>query len=150
MRRLVVITALAAAAFVAGEIQAQDGPKSVWEGVYTEAQAERGKAAYVTSCASCHGADLAGSGEARPLAGSEILTSWNGLPVGELFERTRSTMPITAPGSLDPAAYADILAYMLKSNGLPAGLAELAPRPEALSGIRIDAVKPAAGAPTAP
>lgn len=150
MRRLVVITALAAAALVAGQIQAQDGPKSVWDGVYTEAQAERGKAAYTDSCASCHGPDLAGGGEAKPLAGPEFLSNWNGLPVAELFERTRNTMPIQAPGSLDPAAYADILAYMLKTNGLPAGQAELAPRAEALSGIRIDAAKPAAGAPTAP
>ena len=150
MRRLVVITALAAAVFVAGEIQAQGGPKSVWEGVYTEAQAERGKTAYTASCASCHGPDLAGGGEASPLAGPEFLAGWNGLPVAELFERARTTMPIQAPGSLDPAAYADILAYMLKVSGLPAGQAELAPRGEALSGIRIDAVKPTAGAPTAP
>ena len=150
MRALTVIAALAAAAFVAGEIRAQDGPRSVWDGVYTEAQAERGKAAYTTSCASSHAPDLAGGGESNPLAGPEFLASWNGLAVGELFERTRSTMPIQAPGSLEPAAYADILAYMFKTNGFPAGQAELAAHGEALSGIRIDAAKPAAGAPSGP
>jgi broad specificity phosphatase PhoE len=59
----------------------------VWDGVYTEAQAERGKAAYTQSCVFCHGPELAGTGEAKPLAGPEFLSSWNGLSVGELLDR---------------------------------------------------------------
>jgi mono/diheme cytochrome c family protein len=151
MRRFVVITALAAAACLAGEIRAQDGPKSVWGGVYAEAQAERGKAAYATSCAMCHGPDLAGGGEAPALTGPTFLSSWNGHGVGELFERTSTTMPLQAPGSLEAAAYADILAYLFKANGFPAGQADLSADKETLGAIRIDTVKPAAGAaPAAP
>jgi mono/diheme cytochrome c family protein/streptogramin lyase len=144
MRRGIAIAALAAlaGALLAGQLAAQEGPKSVWDGVYSEAQAERGLAAYAQHCHSCHGGDLAGVGEAKPLAGPEFLANWSGLSLGELFDRTRTSMPIQAPGSLDRAAYADILAYVLKVNGFPAGQAELAQRAEYLSGIRIDAQKP--------
>ena len=34
--------------------------KTVWEGVYSAAQAERGKAAYGAKCSMCHLADLTG------------------------------------------------------------------------------------------
>ena len=151
MRGAGIITALAVGLGVlaAGEMRAQDGPKSVWDGVYTEAQAERGKAAYSTSCVFCHGAELAGTGEAKPLAGPEFLSSWNGLTVGELLDRTRTTMPQENPASLDRAAYADILAYLLKFNGFPAGPAELAQRSEMLASVRIDAARPETPKPAA-
>jgi hypothetical protein len=42
-----------------------------------------------------------------------------------LVERTRSTMPPTAAGSLSQNTYFDIVAYLLQMNGLPAGSAEL-------------------------
>ena len=146
MRRGVLIAALAAGALLAGELWAQDAPKSVWDGVYTEAQATRGQAAYTEHCGGCHGAALAGTGEAKPLAGPEFLSSWNGLSVGELADRTRTTMPLDAPGTLDRAVVADILAYVLKFNGFPAGQAELPQKTEFLTGIRIDAFKPSASA----
>ena len=144
MRRTGIITAAAVGlgVLLAGQLRAQEGPKSVWDGVYTDAQAERGKAAYTQSCVFCHGPELAGTGEAKPLAGPEFLSSWNGLSVGELLDRTRTTMPQEAPASLDRATYADILAYLLKFNGFPAGQTELAQRAEFLTGIRIDAFKP--------
>jgi len=148
MRGAGYIAALAVGAglLLGGPLQAQDGPKSVWDGVYTEAQAERGLAAYAQHCNACHGGDLAGTGEAKPLAGPEFLSGWNGLSLGELFDRTRTSMPIQAPASLDRAVYADILAYVLKFNGFPAGQAELAQKSEFLAGIRIDAQKPQASA----
>ena len=151
MRGAGFIMALATGAgvLVAGELRAQSGPTSVWDGVYTEAQAERGKAAYTQSCVFCHGQDLAGTGEAKAVAGPEFLSSWNGLSVGELLDRTRTTMPQQQPASLDRAAYADILAYMLQFNGFPAGQTELAQRSEFLTGVRIDAFKPEAPKPAA-
>jgi len=133
------VAALAVAAFVlaAGE----DGGRSVWGGVYTDAQAERGAEAYQASCQSCHGAQLTGQGEAKPLTGASFLSNWNGLSVGDLFERVRTTMPINAPKSLPRGAYADILAYVLKFNGFPAGAAELPGRAEMLADIRFDAFR---------
>jgi sugar lactone lactonase YvrE/mono/diheme cytochrome c family protein len=144
-----LIAAGAAAAVLlgaAGTLLAQDASRSVWTGVYTDAQAQRGQAAYATNCQACHGAQLAGVGEAKPLAGPEFLANWNGLSVGDLFERVRTTMPQNAPRSLTHEAYADILAYLLKFNGFPAGAQELAPRAEMLTSIRIDALRPASSA----
>lgn len=145
-RRAGLVVALAAGTLilVVGEPLAQDTSKSVWDGVYTEAQAERGAAAYAQNCARCHGQQLAGTGESKPLAGPEFLSNWSGLSVGDLFERARTTMPLDKPGSLGRETYADVLAYMLKFNGFPAGLAELDHRSEVLAGIRIDAFKPSA------
>ncbi|HEY2660180.1 MAG TPA: c-type cytochrome [Caulobacteraceae bacterium] len=143
---IALIGALAAAVvvLVVGAPLAQDGSRSVWDGVYTDAQAERGAAAYEKNCAKCHGEQLTGTGEAKPLAGPEFLSTWNGLSMGDLFDRTRTTMPMDAPRSLGGETYADILAYVLKFNGFPAGHAELDHRGEFLAGVRIDAFKPSA------
>lgn len=133
-------------ALAAGELWAQEASKSVWDGVYTEAQAERGRAAYAQNCASCHGQQLAGTGEAKPLVGPEFLSNWGGLTMADLFDRTRTTMPLDRPATLGREAYADVLAYVLKFNGFPVGTSELARRSEILATIRIEAEKPAAAA----
>src|SRR6185369_14585331 len=67
--------------------------RSVWDGVYTSAQAERGAALYANNCASCHGSALGGGESAPPLTGGEFSSNWYGLTVGDLFERIRITMP---------------------------------------------------------
>jgi len=136
--------AAGAAALAAAEPQAQDTPRSVWDGVYTEAQAERGASAYAQNCSKCHGASLAGLGEAKPLTGPEFLSIWNGLTLGDLFDRSRKTMPLDKPASLSRDTYADIVAYVLKFNGFPAGGAELDRRSEVLAGISFEAFKPQA------
>ena len=142
-RPLALAVVAAALALIVGET----GERTVWSGVYTEAQAERGAAAYAAHCQVCHGAQLTGVGEAKPLSGSAFLSSWNGLTVGDLFDRVRSTMPATAPKSLPRETYADVLAYLLKFNGFPAGQTDLPGRVEALADIRIDPFASAALAP---
>ena len=117
----------------------QAGARTVWSGVYTKAQADRGAEAYASHCQGCHGGNLEGQGEAKPLTGAGFLSNWDGLSVGELFDRIRTTMPQDAPKSLPREAYADILAYMLKFNGFPAGTSELPAKTESLADIRIDA-----------
>jgi sugar lactone lactonase YvrE len=129
--------AFAALVLAAGE----EGGRTLWSGVYSEAQAERGAQAYQANCESCHGANLTGQGEAKPLSGTSFLSGWNGLSVGDLFERVRSTMPMTAPKSLPRETYADILAYVLKFNGFPAGGRDLPARAEMLADIRFDAFR---------
>jgi mono/diheme cytochrome c family protein/sugar lactone lactonase YvrE len=145
---VVLIGALAAGTIIlaAGVPFAQDATRSVWDGVYTEAQAQRGQAAYAQSCVRCHGPGLAGVGEAKPLTGPEFLSNWNGLTLADLFDRTRTTMPIDNPRSLSAETYADILAYVLKYDGFPAGKTELDHRGEVLASIHIDAFKPSASA----
>jgi mono/diheme cytochrome c family protein len=116
--------------------------RSVWDGVYTAEQAKRGEARYNQLCASCHSETLGGGESAPPLAAGEFLDTWNGLTVGELFERTRKTMPQDKPSSLTREQTADILAYILSGNRFPAGKTELPRATEVLMEIRIEATKP--------
>jgi S-disulfanyl-L-cysteine oxidoreductase SoxD len=123
-------------------IGASQGQRSVWDGVYTAEQAKRGQARYNELCSSCHGDSLAGGESAPPLAGGEFLANWNTLTVGDLFDRTRSTMPQSKPGSLSRETNAEILAYLLSANQFPAGKEVLPQGSEVLKEIRIEAVKP--------
>lgn len=115
--------------------------KSVWDGVYTEEQANRGKQGYAEQCASCHGPELTGGEMAPALAGGEFLAGWDGLTVGDLFERIRISMPQNAPGSLSGAQNADILAFMFAANKFPAGTTELAKDAMVLKSIKFEAKK---------
>ena len=116
--------------------------RSVWDGVYTDEQAKRGQERYQNLCASCHGDSLEGGESAPPLAGGSFLANWNTLSVGELFDRTRNTMPQSKPGSLGREANAEIMAYLLSANQFPAGKEALPQQSEVLKEIRIEAVKP--------
>lgn len=115
--------------------------RTVSDGVYTDAQAERGLAAYKTSCVECHGGDLTGDGFAPALAGPEFMGNWTDLSVGDLFERIRISMPPSGAASVTPAAKADIVAYMLKFNEFPAGTTELEAKLEVLKQIKIEQKK---------
>lgn len=138
-------TLLAAGALLAGSaLQAQSAERSTWSGIFTDAQAERGRAAYATNCAACHGATLGGTGEAPGLNGGEFLATWNGLSVGDLFDRIRTTMPFDRPGMLSREVYADTLAFLLKTNGFPSGQAELSGRSEMLAAIPFVTARPSA------
>ena len=116
--------------------------RSVWDGVFTGEQAKRGQARYVELCASCHGDTLAGGESAPPLAGGEFLSNWNTLTVGDLFDRTRATMPQNKPASLSREANAEIMAFLLSANQFPEGKQALPQNSEVLREIRIEAVKP--------
>ena len=106
----------------AGSAQA---PTTVWDGVYTAAQAKRGEALYRTHCAACHGEALGGLEAAPALVGDVFSSTWEGAPLADLFERTRATMPQNKPGSLSRPQNADILAFMLQAGKFPAGATEL-------------------------
>jgi len=115
---------------------------SIWDGVYTDAQAARGATAFSARCANCHGADLGGTGEAPALSGARFLSDFDGVSLGDVFDRIRTTMPQDNPGSLTRDEAADILAYLLKANALPAGAKELDRRSEYLKAIGFSAAKP--------
>jgi len=120
---------------------AQQAARSVWDGVYTAEQANRGESAYKRECARCHGDTLTGGEAAPPLAGGEFLANWNGLTVGDLFERIRISMPADRPGTLTNERNSDIIAHILRANQFPAGKAELEHRAEALKQIQLEAAK---------
>ena len=137
----IALLPLAAVFVLRATVHAQPPTKSVWDGVYTQAQADRGKTAYATECASCHGGELTGGEMAPPLAGGEFVSGWDGLTVGDLFERIRVSMPQNAPGSLGGQQNSDILAFMLSSNKFPAGTTELAKETAILKQIKFESKK---------
>ena len=137
-----VIIPLATVVALRSTVRAQESPtKSVWDGVYTEEQANRGREGYADQCASCHGPELTGGEMAPALAGGEFLAGWDGLTMGDLFERIRISMPQNSPGSLSGQQNADILAFMLASNKFPAGTTELAKDAMILKTIKFEAKK---------
>jgi mono/diheme cytochrome c family protein len=84
-------------------------PSSVWDGVYTEAQATSGLALYKQECASCHGMSLEGAGQFPPLSGDDFKANWNGQQLSDLFEKMRLSMPADHPGKLSGEQNAEIL-----------------------------------------
>lgn len=131
-------TALALGLLLAGAALLAQSTRSVLDGVYTAEQAGRGRAVYLKECASCHGTDLTGGESAPALAGAEFLANWTGQSVGDLFERTRQSMPANDPGKLSRAQNSDVIAYLLEANRFPEGKAELDKQVEALKQIRIE------------
>ena len=106
-------------------IAAQAPRPPIWQGVYTAAQAERGRSAYTTSCLRCHNPDL--SGDRGPaLKGERFMSTWGGGGVDRLFAKIRDTMPPFATSTLDDATKLDIVAFILQTNGFPTGAKELA------------------------
>ena len=112
--------------------------RSVWDGVYTKAQAGRGQVRYREECAKCHAENLMGGEDAPAWVGDEFLQKWRGQTAGDLFELMSKTMPSEDPGGLSRREYTDILAYLLASNGFPAGEKELGSELAALKEIRIE------------
>ncbi len=119
---------------LASLVTAQTGTlrRTVWDGVYTEAQAARGATAFGQSCAGCHA--LAAEGKS-PLVGEPFWKSFAQKTVGDLLEYVSANMPNGNPGTLTESTYGDIVALMLKSNGFPAGTTEL--RRDTIANVRI-------------
>jgi mono/diheme cytochrome c family protein len=115
---------------------------SVWDGVYTEEQAKRGESIYHERCAACHGSQLEGGDMTPTLVGGLFTSTWNDLPLSDLFERIRITMPLNQPSTLSRQQTADVTAFLLKSNKWPAGQIELPRELEPLKEIQIQAIKP--------
>ena len=116
--------------------------QSVWAGVYTEEQAKRGEDIYYQRCGACHGPSLEGGDMTPALVGGVFTSTWNDLPLSDLFERIRITMPLNQPSTLSRQQTADVTAFLLKSNKWPAGQTELPRELEPLKEIQIQALKP--------
>ncbi len=132
---------IVAALLLLALLGAQEPSRSVWDGVYTQEQADSGRPLYNEHCASCHADTLMGGEMSPPLVGGEFLSNWNGLTLGDLFERIRTTMPQNKAGKLSREVNADITAYILSVNKFPAGKNELPHSAEFLKDIRIDSEK---------
>jgi len=147
----VVVLATTASTGGASQAAAASGPssRSIWDGVYTEEQARRGKEIYLTHCLSCHGEALEGGGQVHALVGPEFAANWNGLSLGDMLERMRISMPMDKPGTLSRQQLADVLSFVLSANKAPAGSVELPRQTELLNPIKFLATKPSGQSPAA-
>ena len=119
-----LVAGLAASVVRANAAQAEP---SVWDGVYTGEQAERGGGFYAKQCASCHGEGLMGQDQSPALVGPAFLANWNGKNLNAFFTRIQTTMPEDAPGTLSENEALDVIAYVVQTNGFPAGEKALPP-----------------------
>ena len=118
--------------------------QAIWKGIYTTEQAERGRAAWSSGrCVFCHGPNLAGGGDvltgtsSPPVKGDRFLEKWIEFSVRDLFIKIRDTMPRGEVNFISDDAKLDIVAYILKENGFPAGSTPLTAEPSLLEAIRI-------------
>ena len=138
MLRLIPPALLSLAIFVAPSSAVAQATASTRDGVYTAAQAERGRITYAGMCKSCHVGNH---------TGATFEKLWKDHTLEELFTYTSVKMPKNNPGSMNPDEYADVVAYLLKLNALPAGAKELPADSASLAAVRIELpAKPAKGA----
>jgi mono/diheme cytochrome c family protein len=111
-------------------------PRTVKDGVYTDAQAKRGLAVYTERCSQCHGQTLGGD-IAPPLVGDDFIGDWNKQTLADLVDKIKNTMPADDPGKLTQQQSADVVAYILQVGKFPAGRAELASAADVLKLITL-------------
>ena len=139
MRTLIVF--ISALGLIIWTASAQSS-RTVWDGVYSKAQAERGHGIFTDECAGCHGDNLETGGDSGPaLAGEGFTDEWNNKPLSELYVLLATRMPQSAPASLKKPEYTDLLAYILSENGFPAGAKDLEREEEPLKQIKFQAKK---------
>ncbi len=142
MKHIFKVSIIAAAtATLATQAHAQ-AVTNVWDGAYTEAQAERGEKLYQQHCSACHGSQMQGIEEAPTLRQGAFVYNWDGMGVDILFQRLRDTMPLDDPRGVPRAVKADILAYIMSQNNFPAGKTELPYQNPRLKRITWNALKP--------
>lgn len=133
-----VLIAIGLAAAGAHGLAVQDGgqARTIWEGIYTVEQAQRGQALFETTCGHCHADDL-GGGEGPALVGAGFMRSWFQKTVQSLFTHILTAMPSDEPGLLSGDEVAALTGFLLSANGVPAGSDLLESDPDLLARILI-------------
>jgi hypothetical protein len=127
LKILAILTlALAGAAAVALAQTAGASRRTVWDGVYTAEQADRGQLTMGARCAACH--------LVKDLTGEIFIKTWAGRPIRDLYDTIRLTMPVEEPGALSRDEYAAIVAAILRMNGAAAGKT---PLPSDAEGLKL-------------
>jgi len=134
--QLAAALTLSIVAMVAPATPAQTSA-SARDGVFSQEQVDRGRVAYNAQCARCHGESLGGGENSPALVDESFFKIWDGKSVGDLVEYTRKTMPSDGPGTVSRRRCIDIAAYLLSSNGFPAGDREFPAELDALNQITI-------------
>jgi len=105
--------------------------QTVWDGVYSRAQAERGRVLFDAECSRCHGV--------MDFVGDDYMATWEGQTLRDFYLYVSSGMP---PDQHEPIedflAYAELVAYLLQANALPPGQTDLTANLDRLDRIRIE------------
>jgi mono/diheme cytochrome c family protein len=78
-RAIPLTIAFALAVFVLAATLVAQSPRSVWDGVYSQEQADRGQPVYKERCALCHGDTLEVGEWAPALTGKFFNATWDGI-----------------------------------------------------------------------
>lgn len=116
--------------------------RTTWDSVFSVEQAVRGESTYTRTCTRCHQASLGGADESPALTGSAFMSAWNGQTLHDLHDRVRTSMPTDTPGVFSRQEVTDVIAYVLRYNGFPAGVEPMPSSDDALRGIRFVSTKP--------
>ena len=130
-RSLMAAMIVAALTLVTSAASSSAQSRTIWDGVYTETQALRGQDSYKAICGYCHRDDLSGGGSeagAPALRGTIFTSQWQDRPLVDLFVTIGTTMPQNEPDSLRAQVVIDIVSFLLRANGIPAGETELPPQ----------------------
>jgi hypothetical protein len=106
-------------------VQELEPQRTVWDGVYTETQAQRGAPAYQQLCSRCHRENLEGEAGAPPLTGAAFFDRWSYLSVQDLFFAIQITMSHSAELFEPSQKVADVVSFVFRANKMPSGTAEL-------------------------
>ena len=138
LRISAVISVTVATALLGGVslASAQGNEARIWSGIFTDEQADRGKANFAQSCVRCHGADLAGL-TAPSLNGNRFVTAWENENLYKLFVKVRDTMPPNFGTILTDEAKLDVITFILRTNGFPTGSQELKVDVDTLENIQV-------------
>lgn len=133
---LAFVVALVGATHASPAPAALQAGNTVWDGVYTDEQAGRGRELFASTCATCHKEDL--SGERGPnLAAEAFYVRFDSDHLGRIYNSILTRMPADNRGSLRPDQAADLVAFLLQFNKYPSGAQPLAASADALTAIRV-------------
>lgn len=102
-------------------------------GLYSTAQANRGRDQFRSTCAECH--------TTPEFSDNAFKLKWSRRTLGDLFTFIHQNMPDNAPGILTPQQAADLTAYILQLNEVPAGSAQLPTDEARLNGISLASLR---------
>ena len=91
LKTLTTVLMVAAAGSLLNAQAADTKPRTVWDGVYTDAQAARATATFSQSCSNCH--TLAQDGGNRPLTGDAFWKGFTQKTVADLLTFVKTNMP---------------------------------------------------------
>jgi alcohol dehydrogenase (cytochrome c) len=143
MRKVIPSSLLAAIVCAGMTAAAADKPALS----FTAEQAKRGQTQYDSMCTGCHGGSLGGGPGGPSLVSASFRARWQLQSAEDLFTFIRTKMPPGGAGTLSNGDYADVVAYILKSNGAAAGKTALPAEAGQLTGLALANVLPAPPSP---